>query len=304
MKPTYLMVVALLVLGASARADPSILPLEPSRRLRAEGEAWLPTYSLKDGKPTNERILSFLKGGVAWRDFSEIQLTSDGKAKPIGGGYSDHGSLLCVCQPPNSFVVAKSRIEFACQYHCTAHQSGNVDPNLYPPKEISNSWTRFSLRPMFVSDEAMMYQDQDKNRWLVTDCSPVSDEPGIRRRCQFHSLGNPDYLFLIELIQAAESPSLLEAARNRLQQTPAGNVRASGILVHGNVARRPRTGSQVFYVVNKGASEEKVCKAAKEVAVLLAPVVGEVEVEKWPGEWDSDVVVVVGAAKRTSSSPR
>lgn len=296
-------VVHLVVLWTSGtvHSQTPILPNATSWRAEASAEARLIPLSLATGTPTKDKIERFLSGGVAWGSGSygeqRVVVTSDGRVSITIGTLDARGMRTCRCGPVE-YRVGRADIEFSCLNQC-----GTEDPFVpSPPKNLSSEWRRFRWSVLYVSATDFLFRDPDGRRYLVTHCVESNQVAGVGRNCANNTMTIA--AFLIEFVGASDDASLYEAVRKRLEDAPTRLLRRTGILVEGPAAKTPRRESEVFFAVPPGASRDDahdVREVADDVARCLRNIIGPVEVKEWPGKWDYDVVVVVGAVPRVAT---
>jgi hypothetical protein len=143
---------------------------------------------------------------------------------------------------------------------------------------------------VLVYEQEIMTQSgarTDRKVIVLAECAPQQGERAISRGCgnaMFEPVGDR---VLVELMQGATDAALYGRVKALVQGD--AEVGRGRVLFEGPRARDPRTVSEVFYVGDGNRSQ------AEAVAARLLPVTGPMEVKPWPGEWDYDVVVVVGA---------
>ncbi len=252
----------------------------------------LPIYSLQE-KISGEDLEEFLRGGVRWGDGNEFWFHSDGKTQRVLTDFSKSAMEpdICRCVPPVDRLVSANGIQFTCNYQCNATHSQFVSGE--KRDLVSGREKSFLLRPLFVSREAFAYRDQERARAVAYRCEPDTGNVTISRMCAVEYPRRTT--FFLEIIPGAKDPALLGEVRMRLQQMT-GDLREDAFLFQGPQAKKPRTASEIFF-----ANERR--DAAERIARLLEPAVGRIDVRPWPGRWDYDVVVVVGARKLAEGMP-
>lgn len=290
-------------LSAEAQSQAPILSNIPSERNGAPSDARLVPLSLEAGKPTEGKIERFLQGGVRWGSGlgdEQVILAEDGQVTvKSGGNIVNQGMVTCQCTMPARLKTSGSKIEFGCHYLCNAYQPGSERD----PTRLSSESRRFRWSVLYVTEDEVLYKDQDGKRWLISTCTPDQSFRGVRRHCRSWRIDLESESYLVEVIRGAEDTALASAVFRRLEGAPTRLLRRDGILVDGGRAEKSRRESQVFYVVPPGASTtavRRVREVAEDVAGVLREVIGPVEVEQWPGSWNYDVVVVVGSVAKGS----
>ncbi len=247
---------AMCVLAALWGATPSV-----ARAQVAElKEKLLPIYSLPK-KPTKERILEFLKGGVVWGTDERYTFMREGTASVRAGNGSGG------CKAPARSVVNADSIQFECL----------VESRMPASKRHES----FKLEVVLASADLLVYREGNV-RWVVGDCE---QQQGGARSC----VG--DLRTLVELIPGTGDRTLYDKVRNRVRRIEPGDTvfdASSPLVVEGSVARTQRVESEVFYANGKEGE-------AQELSRMLRPLIGLVPAKPWPGECNYDVVVVVGS---------
>lgn len=258
-------------------------------------------YSLVDGRPTREKILKFLEGGVEWGgEYAQgYWLTSNGLADERE--HSDGATYTyCRCEQRARYEVLSDRIQFSCRHHCWSAHSKNWDADDLPV-DMGASLKKMVLRVLFVSPDAMLVQDAAGERWFVSECSnerkreDSADESDIARGCKPIQLparkviGRP-HRFLVNVIPGASDEALFEAVKMNLKKADGEDLRRA-ILFEGEPARVRRLKTEVFYAIG---DDDAAASIARKVAEALKSLVGEIEPKIWPGRWPFDVTVVVG----------
>jgi hypothetical protein len=262
-----LFAVAVAALGVHVAA----LASEPARTVQVRS---LPR------KPTAERIRQFFAGGVS---IGESFYESGGSAR-----VSAAGSPSVNCSPPGRWQLTADSIGFACETQMTAG-----DGTVFPGKRYEES-----LKVRLVSPEVLVfdreitaYHGRSVSRAVVLvdeNCEPTSGK-GVARSCAAPlGLGMSSIRdrVLIELMPGSADATLWTQLASHLRGLPADG--APGVFFEGPRAREKREVSEIFFV---GEKNEAV---ASELASTLAPILGPVAIKPWPGDWDYDVVVVVG----------
>jgi hypothetical protein len=275
----------------------------------------LPILKLEEGRPTRDKLVSFLDGGVVWSlndqhdslTFSPAGMASRLCDSPSPGGYWD-----CECERPSPFVVGVNTIQFSCSLNCkTLKGNGSMQWNV-----VGHSSTResFRLKVLYVSQDLIMYREETPQTFNMGRPEAVSDqivvaalfhraEDAGQRQGSGRTFGDlpvsdvalRDHLdqVMVQVVPGSANEELLRAVENRLQASRVWN--SPPIVVEGFAAKTPRMFSEVHYVGGKSMNRTAYnAQAAERVARVLEPVVGAVVVKEWPGAWPADVVVVVG----------
>ncbi len=265
-----------------------------------------PIYELAKGKATKEKIQAFLDAG-------EVEVGP----YSFASGRVDYlqqfpETKMCSCvDKANGFEVTNTEIRFRCDYECwylpqlAGAPLGPVDDlNQVAEKRIVSIPNRlFVLRVLYVDSSSLVVRDQDENRVGSVSCSVLRPREKMRR-CG--AAGGGDTGYLLEILPSTKRERMLSDVKAELTGLP--SYRCKSLLYNlnsfncsfrvfmGPPAKRPRRYTEVFYV------GESMKQRAIEVAKVLSGTIGEVEVLRWPGAWDYDVVVVVGDEKRPTAA--
>jgi hypothetical protein len=249
----------------------------------ATAGAELSIYSVRE-KPSSANVQDFLKGGVSWTDDhgETYDFWADGTANHEDVDYSSvKGESRCQCQRRGIVAVNAGTIRFDCPYSC---------------KDGVSSIKDFSLRAMFAARDALVYRDSSGRRVVARNCSgPPS--PAVSRTCPSRSVEQGGRFFLVEIVPGASDTELYQAVRKQLQHADGAydeKLRRYAMLFEGPPARTPRAATEIFFANGKE-------DAAALVAEALEVVIGPVSARPWPGSWDYDVIVVVGARKAAAA---
>jgi len=263
----------------AARFGLVLLSAQASFATVATAAAELPIYSARE-KPSTASIQKFLEGGVSWGDDQgeAYEFWPDGTASHEDKDETSFkGESRCRCQRRGLVSVNGPTLRFDCPYSCSDGASGLKE---------------FSLRALFAARELLVYRDRNGRTVAVDGCAEGMPSE-LSRSCAARSVKPGGRFFLLEIIPAASNSALFQAVRKRLQDPGPdhdGTLRGYALLFEGPPARTPRAETEVFFANGKKDT-------AALVAEALEVVIGPVTAKPWPGSWDYDVIVVVGARK-------
>jgi hypothetical protein len=254
-----------LLLAAPASAEESAQPPPEPIRIRP-----LPS------KPTKALIQQALVKGIFWGGEDEgdqFAVNADGTASFRGGQIPNWS-----CderKPAPRWTVTADSFQWTCDV--VTWGGPQIDEDGEPAKvqrPLSVVKTTFRYRVKAVSRDVLVMESREHGRQVLL----LSEN------------GNPTGgdLTLVELVPGSPDRALFEKVKARLVKEPGLSV--CPVLFEGGPARDPRTTSEVYY------ARPEAKDTAEELAELLKPVLGKVEVKPWPGAWDYDVILVVGKA--------
>ncbi len=238
-----------------AAAEPNPTPGPES------GERSTPVYPAPK-KPTKQRILEFLQGGVHWGTDVRYDFSADGTAS-----WHFNGSALCAA--PGRFVVGPDSISFECLVQSSM-----------PPSEKR---ARFKLEVVLVSPDVLVYREEgESGRHVVKHCKKLETSD---RYC-----GDTGEV-LVQLTLGSKDRTLYAKARERIEHIDSTDYSVFDFhpaFFEGPQARTLRQESEIFFTKENRA-------LAVALAEILKPILGPLTPKEWPGEWDYGVILVPGS---------
>lgn len=247
-------------------------------------------------KATKQEVRELLKGGMALsrgalEDRTGYLFGRDGRAT-----FSTYGVPSFECARPEPYRLEGNALRF----DCSLVEKGG-DSSVISKKRVS-----FVLELEMLAPDVLVYKEDlssltgkqkpPERFWAVTSTKESNPQVSL-------SFAGAEEV-RVELMPGANDRTLFDKVRNLARGVSAdGKSKAEippafkyAFVFEGPPARTERVRSEIFYAGDRQSESEEIAKA-------LEPVLGRVTVRKWPGEWDYDVIVVVGTAAAQEGMP-